>query len=273
MTFNLKNRKLNDNNHMKSLKTILITLAISLCSHSLYAADVAIPALPPLPSLQSVSSAIPDMPKLPDSQPTATASNDAKEAEALKAPPLELPPLLQPPVSKKEEPKSIAKPSSEGILLVDNKEKDKPEKDKKDKKKSSGKKKSYAARHKPTFENYRTEYLPDNIYKKLYDSHNLHLPIAYYNSDYNQMAFITAARDDINGLNAILSTGKSVNLTNGQGETILMVAVKNNAINVARLLLARKANPNIADIQGITPIDVAKLNGNYQMIRAIESVY
>ncbi|MEI6729673.1 MAG: ankyrin repeat domain-containing protein, partial [Pseudomonadota bacterium] len=261
------------NNHMKSLKTILITSAILLCSHSLYAADVAMPALPPLPSLQSVSSSIPDMPKLPDAQPATTASNEKKEAEALKAPPLELPPLLQPPApAKKEEPKSVAKPSSEGILLVDNKEKDKPEKDKKDKKKSSGKKKSYAVRHKPTFENYRTEYLPDNIYKKSYDSHNLHLPIAYYNSDYNQMAFITAARDDINGLNAILATGKSINLTNEQGETILMVAVKNNAINVARLLLARKANPNIADIQGVTPIDVAKLNGNYQMLRAIEAM-
>jgi hypothetical protein len=118
---------------------------------------------------------------------------------------------------------------------------------------------------------FRSERLPDTIYKKKYDRLNKHLPTALYENQVDGLVFLTAKHDDLNGLRAVLDTGRSMELVDAEGDTPLLVAVKHNAINTSRLLLARHANFNITDRNGMTPIQIAEQQGNYQLVRAIEA--
>jgi hypothetical protein len=127
-------------------------------------------------------------------------------------------------------------------------------------------------RHKNINRNYyRSERLPETIYAKAYDKLNKHLPTAYYESEYDGLVFVTAQRDDINGLRAMLDSGRNMELIDRDGDTPLLVAVKHNAINVTRLLLGRHANYNVTDRSGASPIQIAEQNGNFEMVRAIEA--
>jgi ankyrin repeat protein len=118
---------------------------------------------------------------------------------------------------------------------------------------------------------FRSERLPDTIYRKSYDKLNRHLPKAYYESDYDGLVFVAAQHDDINGLRSVLDAGRDMELVDAEGDTPLLVAVKHNAINTTRLLLARHANYNVTDSTGMTPMQIAQRNGNAQMVLAIQA--
>ncbi len=113
---------------------------------------------------------------------------------------------------------------------------------------------------------YRSERLPDVIYRKSYDRENRHLPVAYYEKDYDALVFVTAANDDINGLRALLNIGRSVDMVNAFGETPLMIAVKHNAINTAHLLMMRHADVSAA-------LQLAMRSGNSRMIKLLQGMH
>jgi hypothetical protein len=119
---------------------------------------------------------------------------------------------------------------------------------------------------------YKYERLPDPIYAKYYTKGNKHLPRARYEQDYDALAFTTIRRDDMNGLRAILNTGRSANMVDANGDSLLITAVRYNAINAARLLLLRHADPNVQDHNGMTALAIARQAQNYPMQRALEEV-
>ena len=61
-----------------------------------------------------------------------------------------------------------------------------------------------------------------------------------------------------------------MNIENSQGDTLLLAAVRNNAVNTTRLLLSHHANSKQSGSDGLTPIQIARNNGNYQIVRALE---
>jgi ankyrin repeat protein len=118
---------------------------------------------------------------------------------------------------------------------------------------------------------FRSERLPSTIYKKSYDKLNKQLPVARYENEIDGLVFVTAQHDDINGLRAVLDSGRSMELMDKDGDTPLLVAVRHNAINTTRLLLLRHANYNVADRNGMTPIQIAEQQGNFVIVHALEA--
>ncbi len=266
-------------------KTGIIICAIILCTayvSNVFAQDNGVPALPALPPLPS-DAALPALPgqqssdnggamselKLPG-EPTAPELPKAPELPAVsKATPPAIPPIA-PIAELKTEPKKVMA-DNEAIIT--------PAKQTKHKKKhvlamhtKKHPKISVAANTPIAPLTYRTEHVPEPLYAKSYDVHNRHLPVAYNQQDYDKLVFLTAKRDDLDGLRAMLDSGIDVNTVNSEGDTPLLVAVKNNSINAARLLLLRKANLNAVGSNGLTAMQVATSAGNYTMIRALQEV-
>jgi hypothetical protein len=124
----------------------------------------------------------------------------------------------------------------------------------------------------PSIRAYRSVLLPSTIYKKSYDKLNRHLPAAQYESEHNQLMILTAAHDDINGLRALLSEGRKVDVADASGDTPLLAAVRHNAINTARLLLAHHASIGVSDARGMSPLQISVQNNNYPMARALQTL-
>lgn len=100
--------------------------------------------------------------------------------------------------------------------------------------------------------NYKNQHLPPPIYRKVYNGENKHLPIAAYTQDYDAAIFYAAARNDVNGLRAMLNPGgrginqhnpnvRNIEVRNQMGESLLQVAIRYHANDAVRFLLARGA--------------------------------
>lgn len=112
--------------------------------------------------------------------------------------------------------------------------------------------------------------LPDTIYASTYPKGNKHLPKARYEQELDAQVFTAIKKDNINGLRALLDYSKrNINQVNVYGDTPLIYAVKNNAVNSVRVLIGRKADLNAVDAQGLTALDNAKRLGNYRVVRAL----
>jgi ankyrin repeat protein len=59
-------------------------------------------------------------------------------------------------------------------------------------------------------------------------------------------------------------------MTNQSGKTALMLAALFGHEEVAKLLLSRGANPEIADKQGNTAMSLAKAQGNQAMVQLLK---
>lgn len=119
--------------------------------------------------------------------------------------------------------------------------------------------------------NYKRTMLPPSIYKREYSAENRHLPKATTREDYDRHLFGAVAANDINAARAFLNMGKSVNLTNANGETLLMTAVRYGAVDTARLLLARGANPKLAGSNGVTALQLAEMSGQQTMAQVLRA--
>lgn|GEM_PF-2875433 len=110
--------------------------------------------------------------------------------------------------------------------------------------------------------NYRNQRLPLKIYKKVYEPENSHLPKAQFETDYDAYTFAAAANNDLYTLRAMINSGRSVNMVNSFGESLLTVASRNNAHDTVRYLLAKGVSAGSADT----------LRADYQTRTALESV-
>ncbi|MEI7668930.1 MAG: ankyrin repeat domain-containing protein [Pseudomonadota bacterium] len=235
-------------------KKIILTLAIlSLITFNVRAED-----LPPLPDLPSSGSAklsdlklpaTPSVPTLPPITPLPSSDEisllgDKKEVKAKETK-----------VAKIEEKEAISENTEQ--------KKPKGKKGKKGKKKAKDEAKSASKRLAFVIK----DRLPAEIYKKGYDPENRHLPIVYYEKEYDNLVFLTAMHDDVDGLRAMLDSGRSVNLINSAGDTPLIAGVKNNSVRAVKLLLMRDADARITDRNGFTALQIANSIGNNKMKR------
>jgi ankyrin repeat protein len=84
--------------------------------------------------------------------------------------------------------------------------------------------------------------------KRNYNPKNTHLPKQYDNNDYASFLFSAAIRGDINAITAIHNQGHNIQVVNRDGDSLLVVAVKEQQYPVVKLLLeygypANEANP------------------------------
>jgi ankyrin repeat protein len=109
--------------------------------------------------------------------------------------------------------------------------------------------------------NYRRVILPPEIYRDAYNADNRHLPTRQTMEQYDQWFLQAVARNDINATRAFLNSGRSVNIINAEGDSALIVAIRYRAFDVARLLVARGANPMQPGKYGWSAVDYARAAG------------
>lgn len=101
---------------------------------------------------------------------------------------------------------------------------------------------------------------------------NKYLPPIYLKSEYFEMAFIAVEQDNQDALRGFLSGHNFLNKQNDDGNTLLIHAIQNNAIDVARILLARKALVDVANNQGRTALHYATALGNADSVKLLLSM-
>jgi len=89
-------------------------------------------------------------------------------------------------------------------------------------------------------------------------------------SDPNQMLIVASQMGDIDRVRLAIAKGANINAQDENGGTALHWAVFYEHGNIVRLLLMHGANPYIKDKNGITPIDVARINRKIKMLKIIE---
>lgn len=65
---------------------------------------------------------------------------------------------------------------------------------------------------------------------------------------------VAAATNNVHMLGLLLAHGADKDFRAAQGDSILMLACSQTALDTIQILLAHKANPNLADANGITPL-------------------
>ncbi|MFI7670865.1 ankyrin repeat domain-containing protein [Nocardia sp. NPDC049526] len=81
--------------------------------------------------------------------------------------------------------------------------------------------------------------------------------------------FELARHGDAERLTAYLDAGVPVNLTNDNGDTLLMLAAYHGHQDAVQVLLARDADPNRANDKGQTPLAGAVFKGETEILRAL----
>ncbi|MFZ4126055.1 MAG: ankyrin repeat domain-containing protein [Rickettsiales bacterium] len=129
---------------------------------------------------------------------------------------------------------------------------------------------------KPSYEpvettfNFRRQVLPPTIYRDAYTNENRHLPVARDGQHYDNIFLLAVARNDVNAVRAMLANGRrDVNLTNAEGDSALIVALRHGALQTARLLLARGADPTMRGAGGLSPYDYAYYWGDTDLMQAL----
>jgi hypothetical protein len=82
--------------------------------------------------------------------------------------------------------------------------------------------------------------------------------------------WLAAKSGDMSGLQTALAGNVDVDAFDANGQTALIVAIKNNHVDIVRALLAHGANPNTADSRGLTPLRAARIRGNFAIQTALE---
>lgn len=120
--------------------------------------------------------------------------------------------------------------------------------------------------------NYNIHTPPMQLFRVNNKGVNKYLPPVYLKSEYFDMAFIVAREDNQDALRAFLSNHNFINKQNINGDTLLIHSIQNNAINSARILLARKALVDIANNQGRTALHYATALGNADSVKLLLSM-
>ena len=121
---------------------------------------------------------------------------------------------------------------------------------------------------------FRRTMLPSTIYRNEYDPANRTLPTARTNALYDHYFLLAVARNDLNGIRAMLANGyRDVNIFNADGDTALIVAIRHNAIAAARLLIARGADPYLTGKGGYSAYDYARQLNNPELNAALEGIF
>ena len=75
----------------------------------------------------------------------------------------------------------------------------------------------------------------------------------------------------MSGLQAALASSPDVNALDAKGHSALVLAIQNNHLRVVQALMAHGANPNTPDARGYTPMRVARMRYNVEILNALEN--
>jgi len=81
---------------------------------------------------------------------------------------------------------------------------------------------------------------------------------------------LAAERGDLPGLQAALDQLTDINSRDAAGRTALLLATLHKQSKAVTMLLAHGADPNIADANGLTPLQAATNNGKSAIIDALK---
>src|ERR1700737_2010584 len=94
--------------------------------------------------------------------------------------------------------------------------------------------------------------------------------LAGMNRQFNADDFVrSAAEDDQKALALFFAAGFNVNAQNTAGKTALMVACERGKTGLAKQLLDRKADPNIAGVDGVTALILAAQNDQPEIVKIL----
>ena len=113
--------------------------------------------------------------------------------------------------------------------------------------------------------NFKTQKLPPEIYKKQYSNANRHLPHAVYQKEIEAHLFGAVGANDADAVRALLRTGVPLNVRNTMGEDLVMHAVKAGATTTLQLVLALGSPASKQDRYGATPLHRAVFLGRQDM--------
>jgi ankyrin repeat protein len=85
----------------------------------------------------------------------------------------------------------------------------------------------------------------------------------------NRRLVLAAERGDASEVRRLIAAGADVNWQDEKQDSAFLVAGARGRVEGVRLLLAHKANPNIADRDGVTPLAHARRRGYDRMARLI----
>lgn len=120
--------------------------------------------------------------------------------------------------------------------------------------------------------NFRRQVMPSTIYRAAYSRVNNHLPTARTYESYDHAFILAAARNDVNGVRAMLYNGhRNVNLMNAEGDSVLLVALRHGALATARVLIANGADVNMSGSNGWNAMDYANYWGDPELTQAVQN--
>ena len=94
--------------------------------------------------------------------------------------------------------------------------------------------------------------------------------LASMNLQFNAEDFVrSAAEDDQKALALFFAAGFNVNAQNTAGKTALMVACERGKTGLAKQLLDRKADPNVAGADGVTALILAAQNDQPEIVKIL----
>ncbi len=117
--------------------------------------------------------------------------------------------------------------------------------------------------------NYKTQIPSRKITKKEYDKQNRHLPKLVTEADLDYYLFLAAARNNLDGVRAMLDAGKNPNIMTKNGDTPLMAALSAGNNEVAELLILRGADVTMENKNGNTALHIASHTGRAQLVPSL----
>lgn len=87
--------------------------------------------------------------------------------------------------------------------------------------------------------------------------------------EYNQQLFYAAAKGDFDAAAKYIELGADVNSVHIENATALHIAVKNNHLNIVKLLLSKNANTEARVVEGDTALYIAAVQGNAAITTAL----
>ncbi len=107
------------------------------------------------------------------------------------------------------------------------------------------------------------QYQPQNISQVYYDKNNKHLkPIVFEKHVVNQVINNLGADNAVEIVRALINKFGKTDITDDDGNTILMHAVARKNKSLVSMLLSEGANPNFLNKEGFAPIHLAASNGD-----------
>jgi hypothetical protein len=120
-------------------------------------------------------------------------------------------------------------------------------------------------------ENFDTYIYPKEYYQQPFSKQNSHLPPVDFASYYAGLAFKYTKSDDYLNVRYFVKKYNFVDVTDENGNNLLMAAVTYNGIKTARMLLANQIfHINAQNKQNLRcPLHIAVINNNYEMTRLL----